>query len=38
MHLTSNVQGQSDYLVITATNLSSNNSKVYVSLNWTEVY
>lgn len=38
LHLTSNIQGQSDYLVITATNLSTNNSKIYVSLNWNEIY
>lgn len=37
LHLTSNIQGQSDYLVITATNLSNNNSSVYVTLNWTEL-
>ena len=37
LHLTTNIQGQSDYLVITAINLSANNSKIYVSLNWTEV-
>lgn len=37
LHLTSNIQNQSDYLVITATNLSTNNSKIYVSLNWSEI-
>ncbi len=46
LHLTTNIQEQSDYLVITATNLSvnnsdiyvsANNSDIYVSLNWTEV-
>ena len=38
LHLTSNIEGQSDYLVITATNLSTNNSKIYVSVNWNEIY
>lgn len=38
LHITSNIQGQSDYLVITVTNLSTNNSSIFVSLNWNEIY
>jgi hypothetical protein len=37
LHLTTNIQGQSDYLVISITNLSGSNPNYYVSLNWTEI-
>jgi hypothetical protein len=38
LHVTCNVSGSSDYLVVTATALAGNNPKVYASLNWVEYY
>lgn len=38
LHITSNVSGQSDYLVITATRLAGSNPDVFASINWVEYY
>ena len=38
LHITSNVSGQSDYLVITATRLAGTTPDVFASINWVEYY